>query len=358
METKLDDLINKWSARIRATAAEGGALYIRGGGSKDFYGRPCLGEPLDTRGWSGIVSYEPSELVVTVKAGTLLAELEATLAERGQMLAFEPPRFRDGGTVGGCVAAGLAGPRRAAVGGVRDFVLGARMLDGRGESLHFGGEVMKNVAGYDLSRVLSGSLGTLGLITELSLKVLPVPVAEATLQFEMDEATALDRLNEWSSQPLPISASAWRGGILGLRLSGAAAAVDAAMLRLGGERIDVARAERLWQGIRDQRDAFFDGEQPLWRLSVPSDAPALSLDGDQLIEWGGAQRWLRSTAPMAEIRSRVQTLGGHATLFRHGERSGEVFHPLPASMLRLQRNLKNAFDPAGVFNPGRLYEGL
>jgi glycolate oxidase FAD binding subunit len=358
METRVNDLIQAWRERIRAAAADGRPVHIRGGGSKDFYGRPALGDLLDTRMCRGIVNYEPSELVVTVRAGTPLAELEAVLAERGQMLAFEPPHFAPGGTVGGCVAAGLAGPRRAAVGGVRDFVLGARMIDGRGELLHFGGEVMKNVAGYDVSRVLAGSLGTLGLIVEVSLKVLPRPVAEATLRFSMDEATALHQLNVWGGQPLPVSASVWHDGVLTLRLSGAAAAVDAAVARLGGERLPDAVADVFWPGVRDQSDAFFNGDAPLWRLSVPGDALAASLPGEQLVEWGGAQRWLRSEVSAKEIRARAEALGGHAMLFRHGERRGAVFHPLPATLMALQRNLKNAFDPAGVFNPGRMYEGL
>ena len=354
----MNDLIGAWCEQVKAAAATGGHLAIRGGGTKAFYGRAELGAPLDTRAWRGIVNYEPSELVVTVRAGTPLAELEALLAEHGQMLAFEPPRFAPGGTVGGCVAAGLAGPRRAAAGGVRDFVLGARIIDGRGELLRFGGEVMKNVAGYDVSRSLAGSLGTLGLIVELSLKVLPRPPAEASLRFALDEATALHSLNAWAGQPLPISGSVWQGGVLTLRLSGAVAAVEAALGRLGGERLPDDEADMLWAGLRDQSDVFFAGERPLWRLSVPSDALAVALPGAQLVEWGGAQRWLRSDGSAAEICARAAALGGHATLFRHGERSGEVFHPLPPAMWALQRQLKQAFDPAGVFNPGRLYGGL
>ena len=360
----VDDLIRQWSECVREAAACGQALCLRGGGTKRFYGRPERGERLDTRACCGIINYEPSELVVTVRAGTPLVELEAALAAQGQMLAFEPPHFGPGATIGGCVAAGLAGPRRAAVGGVRDFILGVRMIDGRGEVLRFGGEVMKNVAGYDVSRVLAGSLGTLGLIVDVSLKVLPKPVAEASLRFEMGEAAALHQLNVWGGQPLPISASVWCDGILELRLSGAAAAVEAAIGRLGGERIPDAVAEVRWRALREHTDTFFAGAQssssqpPLWRLSLPTDALAIELDGAQLVEWGGAQRWLRSGLLPDVIRARVAALGGHATLFRNGVREGAVFHPLTAPMLALQRNLKNAFDPAGVFNPGRLYEGL
>jgi len=351
----VSELIQAWSERIRAAAANRQPLCIRGGGTKSFYGGPEVGEPILTDAYRGIVNYAPSELVVSVRAGTPLADLEAALAAENQMLAFEPPHFADGGTVGGCVAAGLAGPRRAAVGGVRDFVLGATLIDGRGDVLRFGGEVMKNVAGYDVSRFLAGSLGTLGLIAEVSLKVLPRPVAEATLRFEMDEAAALHQLNVWAGQPLPVSASVWRGGVLHLRLSGAGAAVDAAVARLGGERLADATAAALWRGLRDHRDDFFGDGLPLWRLSVPSDALAVALPGEQLVEWGGAQRWLRSDAPVAEIRARAAALGGHATLFRGGAGRSDVFHPLPAPMQALQRNLKQAFDPAGIFNPGRLY---
>ena len=351
----MSELIQSWSERIRAAAAKGQPLCIRGGGTKAFYGGPEVGEPIVTGGYQGILNYAPSELVVTVRAGTPLAELEAALAAENQMLAFEPPHFAEGGTVGGCVAAGLAGPRRAAVGGVRDFVLGASLIDGRGDVLRFGGEVMKNVAGYDVSRFLAGSLGTLGLIAEVSLKVLPRPVAEATLRFELDEATALHQLNVWAGQPLPVSASVWRSGVLHLRLSGAGAAVDAAVARLGGERLADGAADDLWRSLRDQRSDFFAGALPLWRLSVPSDALAVALPGEQLVEWGGAQRWLRSDASAAEIRARAAALGGHATLFRGGAGRSEVFHPLPAPMQALQRKLKQAFDPAGIFNPGRLY---
>ncbi len=352
----MSELIQAWSERIREAAAKGQPQCIRGGGTKTFYGGPEVGVPILTGAYRGIVSYAPSELVVTVRAGTPLAELEAVLATENQMLAFEPPHFAGGATVGGCVAAGLAGPRRAAVGGVRDFVLGATLLDGRGDVLRFGGEVMKNVAGYDVSRFLAGSLGTLGLIAELSLKVLPKPVAEATLRFELDEVSALHRLNAWAGQPLPLSASAWHGGVLHLRLSGAGAAVDAAVSRLGGERLDDGEAADLWRDLRDQRNGFFADEgPPLWRLSVPSDALAVALPGEQLVEWGGAQRWLRSDAPVGEIRARAAALGGHATRFRSGARNDEVFHPLPAPMQALQRNLKQAFDPAGIFNPGRLH---
>ncbi|MDA0190187.1 MAG: glycolate oxidase subunit GlcE, partial [Proteobacteria bacterium] len=290
-------LLDQWAARVRAAAADRTPLRLRGGGSKDFHGEmPADGMAvLDTRAHAGIVAYEPTELVVTARCGTPLAELEAVLAERGQMLPFEPPHFGPGATVGGCVAAGLSGPRRAQAGALRDFVLGARLLDGRGELLAFGGQVMKNVAGYDVPRLLAGSLGTLGLIVEVSLKVLPFAVATRTLRFDMPQAQALATLNAWGGQPLPVSASAWSDGVLHVRLEGAAAAVDAATRKLGGEALAGPAAAAFWQSLREQTHPFFGGDAAtaLWRLSLPSVAPPLDLPGAPLIEWGGAQRWLR-----------------------------------------------------------------
>lgn len=373
-----DAALQALAERIREARATRAPLCIRGGGTKNFYGGVPQGEPLDTRALAGISSYEPSELVVTVRAGTPLAELEAALAEQGQWLPFEPPRFGAGGdplgpadpalrggTVGGMVAAGLAGPARAAAGGVRDYVLGATLLNGRGELLSFGGQVMKNVAGYDLARVLAGSMGVLGLICEVSLKVLPVPPARATLRFEMDEARALQQLNAWGGQPLPLSASAWWDGTLVLRLAGARAAVAAAQARLGGEAVEPALADTFWAGLRDHRDEFFaaaaravDGGATLWRLSLPPTAPPLQLSDQQLIEWGGAQRWLCSALPAATVRDAAASVGGHATLFRGHDKRAGVFAPLHAPLDRIHRQLKQAFDPDNVFNPGRLYPGL
>ncbi|MBL8289632.1 MAG: glycolate oxidase subunit GlcE [Rubrivivax sp.] len=357
--------------QVRSAASRQAALEIRGGGTKAFYGEAVRpgSEVLATRELAGISSYEPSELVVTARAGTPLAELEAALAAQGQWLAFEPPRFgdagADGATVGGMVAAGLAGPARAAVGGVRDFVLGATLLNGRAEVLTFGGQVMKNVAGYDVSRLLAGSLGVLGVILECSLKVLPLPPATATLRFECEEDEALKRLNAWGGEPLPLSASAWWERTLVVRLSGAAAAVRSATKRLGGEVIAPALAETFWRGLRDHRDEFFSsaaaatqGQASLWRLSVPCTAPALKLPGEQLVEWGGALRWLCTGAPAAAVRDAAAAAGGHATLFRARDKSPGVFAPLPAPLARIHRDLKRAFDPARVFNPGRLYPDL
>ncbi|MGN6390079.1 MAG: glycolate oxidase subunit GlcE [Burkholderiaceae bacterium] len=358
MEQTLKDLQD----RIVAAASAKTPLTIRGSGTKDWYGRAQQGEVLDvldTRGHAGIVDYEPTELVITARCGTPLAEIEAALAEQRQMLPFEPPHFGDGATIGGVVAAGLSGPRRQAAGSVRDFVLGAVLVDGRGDVLQFGGQVMKNVAGYDVSRLLAGSLGTLGLIAEVSLKVLPLPAAQVTLAFDASQEDAIGMLNRWGGEALPISASAWLDGVLALRLSGARAAVDAATKKLGGEAM--ADGDALWAALREQTHPFFtDGNaslSPLWRLSVPSVAPPLALDGAPLIEWGGAQRWLRSDADAPAIRAAAARAGGHATLFRGDARAKEagVFQPLAGAVAKIHRNLKNTFDPAGIFNPGRMY---
>jgi glycolate oxidase FAD binding subunit len=351
--------VEELQQRIREAAGSGAALRIRGGGSKDFYGNPPRGELLDTRGHAGIVAYEPTELVVTARCGTLLSDLEEALSAQGQMLPFEPPHFAHlsghGATLGGCIAAGLSGPRRASAGAVRDFVLGATILDGKGQRLAFGGQVMKNVAGYDLSRLMAGSMGTLGVILEASLKVLPRPPAERTLAFEMPQAKALDQLNRWAGRPLPLSASVWRDGGLRLRLSGAASAVRAAAESLGGDLVPDDEAARGWTALREQTDPFFGDAMPLWRLSLPSHAPVLEIPGAQLIEWGGALRWLKSGADAAVVRAAAAQAGGHATLFRAEDKSAGAFAPLPPLLARLHRGLKAAFDPAGIFNPGRLY---
>jgi glycolate oxidase FAD binding subunit len=271
------------------------------------------------------------------------------------MLAFEPPHFGAGATLGGCVAAGLSGPRRASAGSVRDAMLGAKILDGRGQLLAFGGQVMKNVAGYDVARLLAGSLGTLGVILEVSLKLLPRPPEERTLKFELPQAKALETLNRWAARPLPVSASAWRDGELSLRLSGAASAVRAAAEKLGGQIVAQEEAALFWVGIREQSAPFFAGDAPLWRLSLPSQAPALELPGEQLLEWGGALRWLRSRAEAQTVRAATARAGGHATLFRAAEKSPGAFAPLSPVLARLHRDLKRSFDPAGILNPGRLY---
>jgi glycolate oxidase FAD binding subunit len=379
MEAQLNSLIDA----VRHAAADGRTLRLRGGGSKDFWGQSLTGEALDTRAYQGIVSYEPSELVVTARCGTPLAELEAALAEKGQFLAFEPPHFGPDATVGGMVAAGLSGPSRATAGAVRDYVLGARFINGLGEHLTFGGQVMKNVAGYDVSRLMAGSWGTLGLITEVSLKVLPVAPAEATLMIAgLAQGPALDLLHRWGGQPLPLNASAWMrdttaqpvADYLFVRLRGAVAAVQSAVVKMSADAValgarvhamDNAEAAQDWRASTEQTLPFFDAPSAdacLWRLSVPQTAPVLDLPYAQYIEWQGAQRWLWAPASAAvTLRAMVQKVGGHATLFRASAKDAEadkdvgVNTPLDAVQQRIQQQLQKQFDPKGVFATGRLH---
>jgi glycolate oxidase FAD binding subunit len=346
-------LIDTLAQTIREAAARHRPLRLRGGGTKDFYGNALRGDIVDTRGYAGIVAYEPTELVATVRCGTRLADLEGLLEKNHQSLPFEPPHFGPDATVGGCVAAGLSGPRRASAGALRDFVLGVKLVDGRGDVLSFGGQVMKNVAGYDVSRLIAGSLGTLGLIAEASLKLAPKPQAETTLRLEAPQARALEMMNRWAGQPLPVTATAWHDGELTIRLSGSEAGVRAARDRIGGEPVE----EPFWIGIREQTDAFFAGSGPLWRIALPSASPAVELPGAQLIEWHGALRWLRSENAQA-VRDAAQRLKGHATLFRAADKSAGCFPPLDPVLERLHRNVKRTFDPQGIFNPGRMYPEL
>ena len=379
MEAQLNSLIDA----VRHAAADGRTLRLRGGGTKDFWGQSLTGEVLDTRGYQGIVSYEPSELVVTARCGTPLAELEAVLDEKGQYLAFEPPHFGVGATVGGMVAAGLSGPARATAGAVRDYVLGARFINGLGEHLTFGGQVMKNVAGYDVSRLMAGSWGTLGLITEVSLKVLPVAPAEATLMIAgLAQGPALDLLHRWGGQPLPLNASTWvrdttaqpEADYLFVRLRGAVAAVQSAIAKmsadataLGAQVQQMAHAEAAqdWRASGEQTLQFFDSpshDACLWRLSVPQTAPVLDLPYATYIEWQGAQRWLWAPATAAEpLRELAQSVGGHATLFRASATHAEldkisgVNTPLDFVQNRIQQQLQKQFDLKGVFATGRMH---
>ena len=356
----LDVALESLAASIRAAGTEGTRLRIRGGGTKDFYGGPLEGDVLDTKVYAGIIDYEPNELVITARAGTSLSAIESAMRARGQMLAFEPPRFATGGTLGGAIASGLSGPRRPYAGAVRDLVLGVKVLDGAGEHLAFGGQVMKNVAGFDVSRLMAGALGTLGVITEVSLKCVPVPRVEATVAFECSADESIRRANEWGGQPIPLSATCFCDGRFMVRLSGAEPAVRAATAKLGG---DVQPdADAFWASVRDQAHRFFvdaaAGGHPLWRLSVRSTAPYTDLDGEQLIEWGGALRWLAAHegADASRLRVWAASQGGHATLFRADDKSAGTFHPLDSTLAQVHRKLRTVFDPHGVFNYGRFVQ--
>ena len=344
------------SERIQEALATRTAIAIQGSGSKYFYGRSTRGEILNVGDYRGIIDYTPSELVISARAGTPLAELETTLAQHDQMLPFEPPHFGEHATLGGSIACGLSGPRRPYAGAARDFVLGINCVNGNGEYLRFGGQVMKNVAGYDLSRTLTGSLGTLAVLLDIHLKILPRPESSITLTQACSATEAVQRMNQWAGKPLALSGACHMNGTLYVRLSGSRRGMQAAADKLGGDTLEAGEA--FWGDLREQRLDFFAGETPLWRLSVAPASAALEIDGEWLIDWGGAQRWLRSDLPASKIRTAAVSVGGHATLYRGGDRNAEVFQPLPAGLLALHQRIKHTFDPAGILNPGRLYADL
>ena len=331
-------------------------LNIIAGNSKAFYGRAAHGQTLPIEDHRGIVDYSPTELVITARAGTRLSELESILEEEGQVLPFEPPHFGEGATIGGTLVCGLSGPSRPYTGSIRDYVLGVDCLGGNGKLMSFGGQVMKNVAGYDLSRFLTGSLGTLAIVLEATLRVMPRPGASLTLVQDADPATAIERFNRWAGLPLPITAACACENKLYVRLSGTRQGVLDARTRLGGDALE--DDGRFWSDIREHRHPFFTADRPLWRLSIPAGTRPLKIDGTWLYDWGGAQRWLSSDISAGQIRQAASNAGGHATLFRGGDRDSDVFHPLPPALFRLHKNLKESFDPAGILNPGRMYTDL
>ncbi|MBI3560198.1 MAG: glycolate oxidase subunit GlcE [Gammaproteobacteria bacterium] len=343
-----------WQQQIQEHHAKKSPLMIIGGNSKAFYGRRAdATQVLQTRAHCGVIEYEPAELVITARAGTPLREIETTLAQHQQMLGFEPPHFGEHATLGGCIAAGLSGPRRPYSGSLRDHVLGVTVINGRAEQLHFGGKVMKNVAGYDLARLYAGSLGTLGVILDVSLKVLPLPETELTLRFEMHVEQALAKMQQIAPQPLPLSAACYDGAELSLRLSGTPQGVQHARSLLGGE--SVPKADHFWRQVREQTHPFFQHPQPLWRIAVPPATSMITLGDAQWIDWGGAQRWMYSETSSEAIFSLAQQHGGHASLFRGGEQPRDVFQPLHGKLKELHVNTKLAFDPLCLFNPGRMY---
>lgn len=358
MTDRLDqDLGADIAARVRDAADGGQALYIQGGGSKRaLLGRDCLAPELDVSGHSGITDYQPSELVLTARAGTPLTTLQATLAAHGQVLPFDPPLFDGRATLGGTLACNLSGPGRPWSGSVRDLVLGVQLIDGRGELLRFGGKVMKNVAGYDVSRLQAGALGTLGVITEISLKVLPRAEHTLTMAYEMPAREALTTMNRRAATAAPLCGACWRDGQLYLRLSGEPGAVRHTARNWGGE--PVADGDQFWCELRELRLPFFAGDAPLWRLSVKPTAALPAESGPLLLDWCGAQRWLRGEFQLEALQQWAAAAGGNATLVRGGDRSAEV-RPLPDPVSRrLQQRLKQSFDPRGIFNPGRLYGWL
>lgn len=352
----MTNLVEDLCDRIVRAAECKKPLRIRGSGSKDFYGESVAGEVLDIRDYCGIIEYEPTELVLQARAGTPLSDIERTLAEHGQMLAFEPPHFGPAATLGGTIACGLSGPRRASAGAARDFVLGVRILDGRGKDLSFGGKVMKNVAGYDVSRLMVGAMGTLGVLLDIALKVLPQPQRELTLRLPSTQEDAIRRMNTWAGKPWPISATCHEEDALSVRLSGTHAGVEAAALAVGGT--EVADADVYWTDLREHRCGFFRGEDELWRLSVKSTAPTLPLPGQQLVEWNGALRWVKTEAPASVVRDVACKAGGHATLFRTRNGVGTRFQEPSPGVMTLHRRLKQTFDPTDILNRGRLYPDL
>ena len=345
------------AARIRDAAASGQALYIQAGGSKRaLLGRECPAPVLDVSGHSGIIDYQPSELVLTARAGTPLATLQAVLAERGQELPFDPPLFAGQATLGGTLACNLSGPGRPWRGSVRDLVLGVQLINGSGELLRFGGRVMKNVAGYDVSRLQAGALGTLGVLSEISLKVLPRAEHTLTLAYDMPAAGALTAMNQRAASAAPLSGACWLDGKLYLRLAGEPGAVTHTARNWGGEA--VADGDDFWRDLRELRLPFFAGDAPLWRLSVKPTASLASTPEPVLLDWCGAQRWLRGEFRLEALQQQAAIAGGNATLVRGGDRTAEVQPPPDPVSRRLQQRLKHSFDPQGIFNPGRLYGWL
>lgn len=355
------------------------ALCIVGSNSKHFYGNPCQGEPVSTLGHTGVVAYEPSELVITVRCGTRIRDIEALLAQHQQMLPFEPPHFGPDATIGGAIACGFSGPRRPFAGAARDAMLGCKIINGKGEVLSFGGQVMKNVAGYDVSRLMVGAMGTLGVLLEVSLKVLPRPPVEISLAHTLSVQEALDVMCARAAKPLPLSAAHYDGESVILRLSGTEVAVNAARKRIFGDVLE--SGTDYWHSINEQTHYFFEasvqGQAPLWRLSLAPGSLPLALDGQWLFDWVGGLRWLVSDMPADQIRAAVEAEGGHATLFRgrdlfcassddsdadnssdKGVNKYDVFHPLPPHLLTLHKNLKRAFDPGAILNPGRFHANI
>jgi len=359
------DISQQLQQQVQRACEEKVALRIVGGNSKAFYGCDISAETLSVAEHRGVLSYEPTELVITVRAGTPLKTIEALLDDHGQVMPFEPPAFSGHATIGGIIACNFSGPRRAYAGAARDYLLGCKIINGKGEILTFGGEVMKNVAGYDVSRLMAGAMGSLGVLLEVSLKVLPKAETESTQMIHCSSADAIEKMHTWSQTPLPVSATSFHDSILRVRLSGANKAVMAAVDQIGGDAMQ--NADQYWQDLKEQRLDFFNTEKHLWRLSLASDVESVLVENtdedDFLYEWGGALRWLKSDMPAEIIQAAVAELDGHASLFRRGSvfRDGEqstIFQPLTPGLMRIHKNLKQAFDPHNILNPGKIYSEL
>ncbi|NOY66721.1 MAG: glycolate oxidase subunit GlcE [Gammaproteobacteria bacterium] len=350
----MTDISITLSEQIQDACSSQQPLSIIGNSSKSFYGNITHGQPLEISSHTGIINYEPTELVITARAGTSLDEINQALTEHHQMLGFEPSTFNNA-SLGGTVACNSSGPRRPYAGAARDFVLGCRIINGKGEILHFGGEVMKNVAGYDVSRLMTGAMGTLGVLLDISIKVLPKPEDEITFHLEIPEQQALDMLTRLRSKPVPVTASCHDDSGLYIRLSGSSSAIHAAQKNTGGDIIKESKT--FWEDIREHQHDFFNNSEPLWRLSMPP-ATNIHLEGQTFIEWGGAQRWLTGQTDNIHIRDTMEKIGGHATLYKNGNKRDDCFHPLDNNMFKIQQQLKKAFDPENILNPGKMYKGL
>lgn len=361
----MDDISTELQQQVLAARNDKQALNIMGGGSKSFMGRKVIGERLDVSGHSGIVNYQPVELVLTARAGTPLTEIEAALAENNQMLAFEPPGFSGKATIGGTLACNQSGPGRPWAGSVRDHVLGVRLINGLGEHLKFGGQVMKNVAGYDVSRLQAGAMGSLGVITEVSLKVLPKPAVSRTVVWDMDARDAISFMSQLAARPKPLSAACWLKGRLHVRLSGALSAVEATVKEWKGTELEQMQADEFWRQLGQQELSFFDkdastkhADMPLWRFSVNSAASIPSLDEYSIIDWGGSQRWFSGEQDKLYMESLAASAGGQVSVYAGGDRCAEVMHTTPDALQVIQKRIKASFDPDGIFNPGRLYHWM
>ncbi|MGH1536963.1 MAG: glycolate oxidase subunit GlcE [Gammaproteobacteria bacterium] len=351
----MTDCTNDIAAKIQDAFQQKQALHIHAGNTKSFYGRKIQAQPLSMVQHAGVIEYEPSELYITARSGTSLTEIEQTIADQNQMLPCEPPHFGINATLGGMISSGLSGCRRVSAGSVRDCILGTDILNGKGEALHFGGKVMKNVAGYDVSRLMCGALGTLGVILSASIRLLPKPECEHTIALTLDSKTAIAKMNEWANSPIPISATFYDGEMLYIRLSSSLSAVNACKKEIGGEAID--QCDMFWKAIKEHTHDFFNAEKPLWRLSVPPSTETLNIAGENILEWNGSLRWYLSDMDESTIRVEAERVGGHATLFK-GDANEQVFHPLSSASMKIHKKLKHVLDPAGILNSGRMFAEL